>query len=55
MIFYTHSTKMEAPQYVCRVVFHHDTFLLTIPNSHHTKFGTVHCGFSDAPSDSVAA
>jgi len=53
MIFYTHSTKMEAPQYVCTDVFHHDTFLLMIPNSHHTKLGAVHCGLSDAPSGSV--
>jgi len=53
MIFYTLSTKMDAPQYVCTDVFHHDTLLLMIPNSHHTKLGAVHCGFSDAPSDSV--
>ena len=55
MIFYTHSTKMEPPQYVCPDVFHHDTLLLTIPNSHHTKLGTIHCGFSDPLSDSVTA
>jgi len=55
MIFYTHSTKMESPQYVCADVFHRNTVLLTNLNSHHTKLGVVHCRFSDAPSDSVAA
>jgi hypothetical protein len=55
MNFYTHCTKMEAPKYVCTDVFQRGTVLLKIPYSHLTKLGDVHCGFSDTPSDSVAA